>query len=152
MKANTLKYLPTKNHNFSLGHALPVYCQSQSCFLDIFSPHCFNFSLSFHTNFQLKPFFKSMYASFGPSQQHTKSPHSNSLHNHIQKRSFCNQIPIKTKFKAKLIQTMHYFQNPSLWPTWTLSNSCEITKNININTNRLEYDQNQRKKSQNPTL
>jgi len=35
-----------------------------------------------------------MQARFGPSQQHTKSPHSNSLHNHIQKRLFFNQIPI----------------------------------------------------------
>ena len=56
LKANTLKYLPTRNHSFWLGRALPVYCQSLPCFLEISNPHQFSFLFLFHINSHLKPF------------------------------------------------------------------------------------------------
>ena len=56
LKANTLNYLLTKNYKFWLGLALPVYCQSMPCFLEIFSAHWFSFLFLFHINPHLKSF------------------------------------------------------------------------------------------------
>ena len=49
LKANTLKYLPTQNHNFPMDQSLPVWLWTLSCLLEIFSHHCFGFYLSFFT-------------------------------------------------------------------------------------------------------
>ena len=84
LKANTLSYLSTKNHNFWLGRSLPVSSQKLSCFSENSSLTVWVCSITFQTNPQLKPFLKSMQTHCGPSQHHTKIPHSISLHVHIQ--------------------------------------------------------------------
>ena len=84
VKAKTLTYLPTKIHKFWLGRSLPVLSQKLSCFSENSSLTVWVCSLTFHTNPQLKPFLKSMQTHLGPSQHHTKTPHSISLHIHIQ--------------------------------------------------------------------
>jgi len=82
-KANTLTYPPTKNHNFWLGRSLSVSSQILSYFSENSSLTVGVCSLTFHTNPQLTPFLKSMLTHFGPSEHHTKTPHSISLHIHI---------------------------------------------------------------------
>ena len=54
LKANTLTYLPIKNHNFLLGWSLSIFSQSHLCFLPFQALNCFCFLIFFSHKFSLE--------------------------------------------------------------------------------------------------